>query len=45
MRTEEPDKMVQTILKNDQSLGGKHWKYWNICFQYFIKKLYVFDRL
>ena len=26
MRTEEPEKMVQQFLKNDQSLGGKHWK-------------------
>ena len=26
MRTEEPEKMVQKILKKDQSLGGKHWK-------------------
>ena len=26
MRTEEPEKMVQKNLKNDQSLGGKHTK-------------------
>ena len=26
MRTEEPEKMVQTNLKNDQTLGGKHPK-------------------
>ena len=41
MRTEEPEKMVQTILKNDQSLGGKHWKNWFDKFQYFIKN-YMF---
>ena len=41
MRTDESYKMVQTNLKNDQSLRGKHPKHWKNKIQYFMKN-YMF---